>query len=100
MRAIEETVAYPPPHFRLGNGPGPGFGFFPGYSMSNECSNSPAWDSWYHRLRFALFVIFLVYYVFGMPLAFWWTRRKSATPSTIMNRYAYLAAVALTALYD
>ncbi|KAK4450590.1 hypothetical protein QBC34DRAFT_402909 [Podospora aff. communis PSN243] len=102
MRAIEETIAYPPPHFRLGNGfgRGPGLGVFPGYSMSNECCDSPAWDSWYHRLRFALFVIFLVYYVFGMPLVFWWTRRKGAAASNkILNRYVYLTAVGFTALY-
>lgn len=93
MRAIEETVAFPPPQFRQGNGNGPG------YSMSNECCNSPAWESWYHRLRVALFAIFLVYYVFGMPLAFWWTRRKSAAASKINNGYAYLTAAVLTALY-
>ncbi|KAK1754445.1 hypothetical protein QBC47DRAFT_383941 [Echria macrotheca] len=86
MRAIQESVLYELPQ-QLGWQ----------ISLSNECCNSPLWDQWYPRLRFAFFVIFLVYYVFGMPAVFWWTRRRNGA-SGILNCYAYTGAVGLTAL--
>ena len=84
---MEESVLYTLPDMILGQ-----------FSTSNKCSDSPFWHEWYPRLRFAFFVICMVYYIFGMPTLFWYTRRKSTGARKILQWYSYPVAVAFMSL--
>jgi hypothetical protein len=84
---LQESVLYTLPNMMLGQ-----------FSTSNKCSNSPFWHEWYPRLRFAFFVIFMVYYIFGMSALFWFARRRSTGARKILQWYTYPVAVAFMSL--
>jgi hypothetical protein len=53
-------------------------------SLHNKCHDG-IWNSWYPRLRVAVFVIFLFYYILVLPFLFLSTREKSARAKRILS---------------
>lgn len=85
MRILEESVLYTLPAMLEGQ-----------FSL-NQCGDSPFWDEWYPSLRFAFFVIFVFYYVLGMPAVYLWVRRRGAAAKILQCCY-YPVAVAFMSL--
>ena len=88
MRIMEESVLYTLSSMIEGH-----------FSLSNKCSDSPFWHEWYPRLRFAFFVIFMVYYIFGMPTLFWFARRRSEASRKVLQWHTYPVALGFMSLY-
>jgi hypothetical protein len=67
-------------------------------SLHSKCQDG-LWNSWYPRLRVAVFIIFHFYYLFAIPFLFLSARKKSAGARKIPSWYLYVLAVVSMILY-
>jgi hypothetical protein len=72
--------------------------FLSHHSLHNKCQHG-IWNNWYPRLRVAVFVIFLFYYLFVIPFLFLYFRKKSARARKILSWHLYIPAVVSMVLY-
>lgn len=62
-------------------------------SFDNECSDSFVWGNWYAWIRIAAFAVFIVWYIFIVPVLVFVARHRNPNARKILKWYTFVPAV-------